>query len=536
MADNDETVRDPRTPSPTPEPPAPADFRSQIDELHRKSEAEIDVARGSMAQEVRDAETREREMGPLRQKQLDLVNRNIERSDQAERDYKAKIKEPPPVPRGTNQHDDETWLFAAGMIGALAGALTRNHASNALAAFSGAVQGYQEGSRQKFEQNMEIWNAENKKVIETNTQALNEYKEVLQNGKLTNDQMSVALQVAAAKYEDKAMITAARTKNSVAIAQLYDKQAQSLATLQESYNRLSGAHNEQKIREWTAQANDYVKSDAGQDAIRQMRSYMREPPPPNSRTTALGFRDQAIRDELSRDPAFDFGKFRRDQNTKKIEESTGAMAHRAAETTRARLTEARAAQVELITRTLGPVIELASQASADVPRNAFVPLNRLMQTADENLSNPKLKHLKIMTEDVANTFARLMAPGNTAVTNYFKKRADALISTADDPDAYVAALNAMRSIAIREYQMAQEMRDRTPMPEIKIQQPTPSATPMQTINPALRKAGEVLEQAGVPKTPKRGIAPGAPGAAPLTPSPDMPIVPPQGRSFEELFR
>src|SRR5215813_6421772 len=165
MADNDETVRDPRTPSPTPEPPAPADFRSQIDELHRKSEAEIDVARGSMAQEVRDAETREREMGPLRQKQLDLVNRNIERSDQAERDYKAKIKEPPPVPRGTNQHDDETWLFAAGMTGAL----TRNHASNALAAFSGAVQGYQEGSRQKFEQNMEIWNAENKKVIETNT-------------------------------------------------------------------------------------------------------------------------------------------------------------------------------------------------------------------------------------------------------------------------------------------------------------------------------------------------------------------------------
>src|SRR5258708_7814310 len=136
-----------------PPPRAASDLQPRIDEAGRRSQAAIDAAERSMAQEEREAVARERELTPLRERQMEMARQPIPQP--------LKTKESPPAPQRQNQHDDENWLFAAGLLGSLAGALTRNHATNALGAFSGALQGYQEGSRQKFDENMQIWNAEN---------------------------------------------------------------------------------------------------------------------------------------------------------------------------------------------------------------------------------------------------------------------------------------------------------------------------------------------------------------------------------------
>src|SRR5216684_6182776 len=155
----------------------------------------------------------------------------------------------PAQPKQRDQHDDENWLFAASILGSLAGAFTRNHATNALAAFSGAMQGYQEGSKQKFDQNMKTWEAENKAVQETNKQAMDEYRDILQNRKLSMDQMSVAMRLAGEKHDDQAAIQAAQTKNSLVMAQFYDKRNEAALRMQQASDNLLEKRDETNRRE-----------------------------------------------------------------------------------------------------------------------------------------------------------------------------------------------------------------------------------------------------------------------------------------------
>jgi hypothetical protein len=62
----------------------------------------------------------------------------------------------PAAPKRNEPGTDESWLMVASVLGAIAGGLTRRHTSNALAAMTGALEGYNEGSKQKFDQNVKI--------------------------------------------------------------------------------------------------------------------------------------------------------------------------------------------------------------------------------------------------------------------------------------------------------------------------------------------------------------------------------------------
>src|SRR5229473_6830059 len=210
--------------------PAPPNLQQQIQEDRAKSDAAIAAMEKSQGLEVGNLQQRQREMEPLRQR---AMSQAMQPPPQI-----PKQEKPPAQPKGRDQHDDENWLFAASILGSLAGAFTRNHATNALAAFSGAMQGYQEGSKQKFDQNMKTWEAENKAVQETNKQAMDEYRDILQNRKWSMDQMSVAMRLAGEKYDDQAAIQAAQTKNSLVMAQFYDKRNEAALRMQQASDNL----------------------------------------------------------------------------------------------------------------------------------------------------------------------------------------------------------------------------------------------------------------------------------------------------------
>src|ERR1700719_4721481 len=258
-------------------PPGPnPNLQPRIDEAGRRSQAAVEAAERSMAQEDRNAAARERELAPIRERQMEMARQPLPEPP--------KTKESPPAPQRQNQHDDENWLFAAGLLGSLAGALTRNHATNALAAFSGALQGYQEGSKQKFDENMQIWNAENKRAQEASQNALAEYRAILENRKLSMEQMSVELQLAAAKHDDRAMATAAKTKNELVIAQLYDKHEQALTQTQQSHDHLMFQLEQAQKREqankeqrWQDSAQQYLNSEEGQARIQATMNMQRPP-------------------------------------------------------------------------------------------------------------------------------------------------------------------------------------------------------------------------------------------------------------------
>jgi hypothetical protein len=274
-------------------------MRPEIAQERQRAQAAFDAAERSMAREESDAAEKSKALRPVRDRMMELATRPLPEPP--------KEKEAPPVPKRNDQHDDENWLMAAGLLGGLAGALTRNHATNALAAFSGALQGYQEGSRKKFDENMKIWEAENNKAIEANRNAQDRYRNILQDRKMNIDQMSIALQVAGAEFEDRGMVTAAKTKNSLVMAQYHDQNVRAMEQMQSSADRLSESRERAERKEaandrqrWVEAAQQYVVSPEGQARIQATVNLQRPPPSQAApRNSMLGMREAAIADELS---------------------------------------------------------------------------------------------------------------------------------------------------------------------------------------------------------------------------------------------
>src|SRR5713226_9325193 len=244
-----------------PVPPTPGE---QVQQRYQRNldrqDQMIERLQQSSDRQDQIAEDRTKALAPLRQKQMEMASQKLPSPPQQ--------KQPPAVPQRNSRSDDEDWLQAAMLLGALAGGFTRRHMTNALGAMQGAIEGYQEGSRQKFDQNMKIWDAENKKTIEPNKAAMDHYTEVLQNRKLNLDQMSMELQMAAAQYDDKAMAEAAKSKNTLVIAQLIDKQDQSLEQFTKAAQGLATSHAEAKQREMDAAVAKYMASEGGQAIVK----------------------------------------------------------------------------------------------------------------------------------------------------------------------------------------------------------------------------------------------------------------------------
>lgn len=195
-------------------------------------------------QEMRLRAGREGEEATRRAKELIERNRDVYERREAEleplrKEQLANLREPlpsPPTSRplpdapkptlGPNAPDadnDHAWLTAAMFLGSLGGALTRNHVTNALAGFSGAVQGYNEGKKEIFHQQMEVWRAENEKALRENERSQRDYENILRDRKLTMDQKMLQVQISAQKYDDEAMFNAAQTKDTLTVAQLSDQ-------------------------------------------------------------------------------------------------------------------------------------------------------------------------------------------------------------------------------------------------------------------------------------------------------------------------
>jgi hypothetical protein len=397
----------------------------------------------------------------------------------------AKATEAPPVPQRNNPHDDENWLFAAGLLGALAGAATRNHASNALAAFSGALQGYQEGSKQKFDQNMQIWEAENKKAIEANTAEQHRIDNILKNNKMSIEQMSVALQVVGQEFEDKGLITAARTKNELTIAQYRDQNARAMEQYQGTFDRLSeqrerADRRDQQFKEerWKAAADAYVASPAGKARIQSIVEGKQDPPPANPRTGELGYQDRAIKDALSQ-AGFDFRESDRDKAVKKIEATAPAMVNRAGESAYARTAGVAGANIELALRSAGPVITMAGIAAQGVPATGFPRINSGIQLAAEELGDPAIADFKRANTELINLMARAMNPRSNQITNAARTQAEDLIHTWDSPESYTRGLRQFKQFIEREFEVVGQQRRNEPIAPIEVPsgerklQPTP---------------------------------------------------------------
>ena len=115
---------------------------------------------------------------------------------------------------------------------------------------------------------------------------------------------------------------------------------------------------------------------------------------------------------------------------------------------------AQAGRVSIAVNELRTMAPLAQAASEAVPRTAWVPLTKLLQMGDASISDPALKDLKIKTNAILNAYDQLAARGGTDSAK--REYAHSLLTTAESPESYRAALKAFGQEADAAKQAAEQ--------------------------------------------------------------------------------
>lgn len=128
-----------------------------------------------------------------------------------------------------------------------------------------------------------------------------------------------------------------------------------------------------------------------------------------------------------------------------------------------------AGRVEVAQNEIEEFVPLVRAAALKVPRGNFVPLTRLLQTADSSISDPNLKVLKGRINALLNAYDMLAARGGTDMD----KRAEVrnLLTSADGPEALEAQLDSFMQEAAAAHRAAVKA---TKVPELAASPPPQS--------------------------------------------------------------
>jgi hypothetical protein len=99
-----------------------------------------------------------------------------------------------------------------------------------------------------------------------------------------------------------------------------------------------------------------------------------------------------------------------------------------------------AGKVEVAQNEITNFIPLVEEAAKAVPRSSFMPVNKLVQSADAQLSDPNLKALKIRINSLLNAYDMLASRGGTDKDKRSEVRS--LLTSADSPQALEAGLKS----------------------------------------------------------------------------------------------
>jgi hypothetical protein len=363
---------------------------------------------------------------------------------------------PPTAEDAQNQSWQQEWLTAAMFLGTLGGALTRRPLTNSLAAFTGMIEGVNEGSKQKFEQSMKTWEAENKAVLEANDAANKSYEQILKSRQLDTEQKMTMLQLKAMELKDDAMAQAAITKDQIAVAQLHDQRLRYGAELKGAQDR----RDEERQQRWDQQATNWVNSTDGMRRAQAIADYQIKAPTNLGRTGYQGSLNTALMSKvLELNPDYKESEFEARKASARIEATTPAMAKRAGETSYQRALGTATANTELNINKAGPVVEIAAEAANAVPATAFKRINEIYQAAQEEIGDPAIRRFKLANEELAMVYAAVLNPRSNVITVSAQEHARKLIAASDSPEAYQTVLQNIKRLAEQEARVVRETRE-----------------------------------------------------------------------------
>src|SRR5580765_8279853 len=248
------------------------------------------------------------------------------------------------------------WVAVASVLGAIAGAMTRRSTTNALAAFTGALEGMQAGNRQAFEQNKVIWEQENKRINQQLQQSQESYMNILNSKKTDFNTQMLLLQQEAARQHDDMMSQLACQQKQIEIAKLLDarerERVKGVASYDKAQKAIGGGAQQRRL------------DDAAIDAkVAQMKQGF----PSVEITRGLGREDIAEINNRFAKSGGDAGKVmegRQNYTRGQSEARTGGSMEQ---------------RSNAATEEMKAAIPLALESSRNLPRGQYVPINRLVQ-------------------------------------------------------------------------------------------------------------------------------------------------------------
>lgn len=343
-----------------------------------------------------------------------------------------KLGKMPEAPKQDEGKNAAEYLQAATVLGAIASAFTRRHTTNALAAFTGALNGMHEGNKEKWDQNYKLWQAETQKVIETNKTITDQYKAVLAERSGNIDDQMAQIQLIATRYHDPIMAQASEAKNYTLVAQILERQDYHAGQLGLKAKDMQQKHDD-LMAKITAQKDQIIDDATAHLMAEQMLAG------DTSVLTGLGRGAQS---------GANIAKVRKVWEQLASEQGlTGADLAKAraafsGQQAYQRTAGSYGARVETASNEVAQLMPQALEASKTLPRGKWVPVNTLVQKYEAGSSDPNYYDFAFANFSLANAYARAINPTGVpreSDKEHFLK----LVSTATDQASYERVLQRM---------------------------------------------------------------------------------------------
>ena len=344
------------------------------------------------AQRTASAAAREKELAPMES----AVNKEISglSSIKPPKQTPLPTYEPKPLIDAKEYQGLSLGLISMALIGGIA---SKGNWMGASASLNGALKGYLEGNQAAAEKDYKDYQTKFKEAQAKSAAEQKEFEDILQNKRLSINDMLTQIKVAAAKYGRDDVRAEAEQKSidgiwrrvetmDATIARITDADQRQRASLDAALEkRQEGEFTDQESKLLAAMADKNVSLPAGLRSQKQIKStldgLMKEHPELDAQGIAEGLKS---------------GKLKL-----------------AAETKAASTAGTQIGKVALASNELDSFGDQLLEASRNLPRGTSMTLNGLMQASETQLSDPKLLRLKVKLQALNNAYDQLSARGGT---------------------------------------------------------------------------------------------------------------------------
>ena len=406
----------------------------------------------------------------------------------------AAINSPrPPVPsfekikREPNPEDYHKYSMefasAAAVLGAIAGRWTRAGGTASLNAFSGALNGWQKGNVQAYEEASKQWEQASKKTIENNNIELQRYKAILEDRKMNIDEKLQGLTVAGYENQNSVIVGMGKDGNFNGLAQTVDKLGQASQRYDAAVGQLKGMRKDQ----WADTEGQIEQLNANPEMNAQYqiahpkewlalagaahaRGLTLNQPPEGGGQQLQGAVDMvgqnraSLATVMSRMPASQKSLFTRMLGEQYPEYSQQNFnAQNAGATSYARSAATQGSRIETASNEVEQLLPQAIEASRNLPRGRFVPWNKLQQQWEAGTSDPAYNDFALANFGLTSAYVRAMNPtGNPRIADRFEVKANNVLNLATDQKSYeVQAARLWKEVQASKIAVAKTAQGRT---------------------------------------------------------------------------